>query len=100
MGLNLIMAFLTVTLITVPEHFNEKEALMCDRGLIDVSIETHNSSLWFPEDDPTIIKQCCTEAYDNQTNIKREPLQVCAINSSAFFSNIGTVLLNLVQGDG
>ena len=98
MGLNLIMAFLTVTLITVPEHFNEKEALMCDRGLIDVSIETHNSTLWFPEDEP--IKQCCTEAYDNQTNIKREPLQVRTINASAFFSDIGTVLLNLVQGDG
>ena len=73
---------------------------MCDRGLIDVSIETHNSTLWFPEDDPTIIKHCCTEAYDNQTDIKREPLQVSTMNASAFFSDIGTILLNLVQGDG
>ena len=97
MGLNLALSFLAISFIVIPEHFNNDEKSICDHSYVDHSIDVKNNSLWYEEKNSII---CCSEAYDNQTFIKKEPLHVRTNNASAFFSDVAKVLLNTAQGDG
>ena len=91
MALNLTM-FVLMFLIIVPEFWNEKENAHCN------SLDRYgNGSLWYPKNNAT---NCCSAAYGDLINMKKEPLSIRTNNAKSFFGDLGTVLANLVQGDG
>ena len=90
MGLNLLMTLLTVMLIMVPEHYNDDTAPVCpEQDFINQTM--------FPADS---VDACCTNLYLKNQEWKREPLDVTFKTFVGFLEDIGTILLNLVQGDG
>jgi len=91
MALNLTM-FVLMFLIIVPEFVNKKEKAVCSTEDM-----WGNGSLWYPKDD---AKNCCSVAYADLLDIKEEPLAIGTNNAKSFFGDLGTVLLNLIQGDG
>ena len=91
MALNLTM-FVLMFLIVVPEFWNKKENAQCN------SADRYgNGSLWYPTD---YARNCCSAAYADLIDIKEKPLAIRTNNATAFFSDLGTVLLDLGQGQG
>lgn len=90
MGLNLLMTLLTVMLIMVPEHYNDDTQPICP-------VDNYRNMTMFPQDD---IDACCTVLYQTNQKWKRDPLDVTIKSAKGFFEDIGTILLNLIQGDG
>ena len=90
MGLNLMMTVLTVMLISVPEHFNEDPSPVCQ-------VPDWRNTTLFPV---TEADNCCSAIYNENQQIKREPLDVSFESFVKFISDIGTILINLLYGDG
>ena len=90
MGLNLLMTLLTVLLISVPEHFNDEFEPICN-------VSDWKNHTLFPVLD---ADNCCSAIYNQNQEMKREPLTVSFDGFVEFSTDIGYILINLLYGDG
>ena len=53
-------------------------------------------TMFLPED----VDGCCSAIYNLNQEWNRDPLDVSFLSFTEFMKDVGTILLNLLQGDG